>query len=99
GITDYIQNLGSAFGTGFTETISEKAKEIQNMLVGEDSLLEKLLKALIKIVSAMVIVIRNSEDLVTVTATLALLGCNDSPWAFLKQKVCSYLGIPYTIRQ
>nr|QFB70730.1 polyprotein [Enterovirus D] len=99
GITDYIQNLGNAFGAGFTETISEKAREIQNMLLGEDSLLEKLLKALIKIVSAMVIVIRNSDDLVTVTATLALLGCHDSPWAFLKQKVCSYLGIPYVIKQ
>ncbi|EFP8872719.1 hypothetical protein G6E90_004337, partial [Shigella flexneri] len=69
------------------------------MLIGESSLLEKLLKALIKIISALVIVIRNSEDLVTVTATLALLGCHDSPWSYLKQKVCSYLGIPYVPRQ
>nr|WHU98780.1 polyprotein [enterovirus D68] len=99
GITDYIQNLGNAFGAGFTETISNKAKEVQDMLIGESSLLEKLLKALIKIISALVIVIRNSEDLVTVTATLALLGCHDSPWSYLKQKVCSYLGIPYVPRQ
>nr|YP_009508946.1 2B protein [enterovirus D68] len=99
GITDYIQNLGNAFGAGFTETISNKAKEVQDMLIGESSLLEKLLKALIKIISALVIVIRNSEDLITVTATLALLGCHDSPWSYLKQKVCSYLGIPYVPRQ
>ncbi|AAL69622.2 polyprotein [enterovirus A125] len=99
GITDYVQQLGSAFGAGFTNEIAEKTQQIKEMLIGQDSILEKCLKAMIKIISAMVILIRNSDDIVTVTATLALIGCSTSPWQWLKSKVCSYFQIPMAQRQ
>nr|YP_003359171.1 2B [Enterovirus J] len=99
GVSDYVQRLGSAFGAGFTNEIAEKTQQIKEMLIGQDSVLEKCLKALIKIVSAMVILIRNHEDLITVTATLALIGCSASPWQWLKSKVCSYFQVPMAQKQ
>nr|UXB54273.1 polyprotein [Enterovirus J] len=99
GVTDYITQLGQAFGSGFTQEIAEKTQHIKEMLIGQDSILEKCLKALIKIVSALVIIVRNHEDLITVTATLALIGCSGSPWQWLKTKVCQYLQIPTVEKQ
>nr|QKE11198.1 polyprotein [Enterovirus J] len=99
GVMDYVSQLGQAFGSGFTEEIAAKTREIKDMLLGEDSILEKCLKALIKIVSALVIMIRNHDDLITVTATLALIGCSGSPWRWLKMKVSQILGIPMAERQ
>ncbi|ACK37386.1 polyprotein [rhinovirus B42] len=97
GISDYISNLGKAFGTGFTEHISEKVTELQNMSLGY--LNTKVLSKIVKIVSALVIICRNHDDLITVTATLALLGCDGSPWRYLKMYISKHFCLPYIERQ
>nr|SPS68036.1 polyprotein [Echovirus E5] len=99
GVKDYVEQLGNAFGTGFTNQICEQVNLLKETLIGQDSILEKSLKALVKIISALVIVVRNHDDLITVTATLALVGCTASPWRWLKQKVSQYYGIPMAERQ
>nr|AXG50472.1 polyprotein [Echovirus E24] len=99
GVRDYVEQLGNAFGSGFTNQICEQVNLLKESLVGQDSILEKSLKALVKIISALVIVVRNHDDLITVTATLALIGCSSSPWRWLKQKVSQYYGISMAERQ
>nr|SPS68029.1 polyprotein [Coxsackievirus B1] len=99
GVKDYVEQLGNAFGSGFTNQICEQVNLLKESLVGQDSILEKSLKALVKIISALVIVVRNHDDLITVTATLALIGCTASPWRWLKQKISQYYGIPMAERQ
>ena len=99
GVKDYVEQLGNAFGSGFTNQICEQVNLLKESLVGQDSILEKSLKALVKIISALVIVVRNHDDLITVTATLALIGCTSSPWRWLKRKVSQYYGIPMAERQ
>ncbi|ABK41189.1 polyprotein [Enterovirus B100] len=99
GVKDYVEQLGNAFGSGFTNQICEQVNLLKESLIGQDSILEKSLKALIKIISALVIVVRNHDDLITVTATLALIGCTTSPWRWLRQKVSQYYGIPMAERQ
>nr|AVI00995.1 polyprotein [Echovirus E1] len=99
GVKDYVEQLGNAFGSGFTNQICEQVNLLKESLIGQDSILEKSLKALVKIISALVIVVRNHDDLITVTATLALIGCTASPWRWLKQKVSQYYGIPMAERQ
>nr|QDD55602.1 polyprotein [Echovirus E6] len=99
GVRDYVEQLGNAFGSGFTSQICEQVSLLKESLIGQDSILEKSLKALVKIISALVIVVRNHDDLITVTATLALIGCTSSPWRWLKQKVSQYYGIPMAERQ
>ncbi|AAQ73078.1 polyprotein [Echovirus E15] len=99
GVKNYVEQLGNAFGSGFTNQICEQVNLLKESLVGQDSILEKSLKALVKIISALVIVVRNHDDLITVTATLALIGCTSSPWRWLKQKVSQYYGIPMAEHQ
>nr|AKL71247.1 polyprotein [Enterovirus B84] len=99
GVRDYVEQLGNAFGSGFTNQICEQVNLLKESLIGQDSILEKSLKALVKIISALVIVVRNHDDLITVTATLALIGCTSSPWRWLRQKVSQYYGIPMAERQ
>nr|QDI78387.1 polyprotein [Echovirus E25] len=99
GVKDYVEQLGNAFGSGFTNQICEQVNLLKESLIGQDSILEKSLKALVKIISALVIVVRNHDDLITVTATLALIGCTSSPWRWLKQKVSQYYGVPMAERQ
>nr|AUF49644.1 polyprotein [Echovirus E7] len=99
GVKDYVEQLGNAFGSGFTNQICEQVNLLKESLVGQDSILEKSLKALVKIISALVIVVRNHDDLITVTATLALIGCTSSPWRWLKRKVSQYYGIFMAERQ
>lgn len=99
GVKDYVEQLGNAFGSGFTNQICEQVNLLKESLVGQDSILEKSLKALVKIISALVIVVRNHDDLITVTATLALIGCTSSPWRWLKHKVSQYYGISMAERQ
>nr|AXG24377.1 polyprotein [Echovirus E25] len=99
GVKDYVEQLGNAFGSGFTNQICEQVNLLKESLIGQDSILEKSLKALVKIISALVIVVRNHDDLITVTATLALIGCTSSPWRWLKHKVSQYYGIPMAERQ
>ncbi|MCL8564544.1 hypothetical protein NAB52_18450 [Proteus mirabilis] len=99
GVRDYVEQLGNAFGSGFTNQICEQVNLLKESLIGQDSILEKSLKALVKIISALVIVVRNHDDLITITATLALIGCTSSPWRWLKQKVSQYYGIPMAERQ
>ena len=48
---------------------------------------------------SLVIITRNYEDTTTVLATMALLGCDISPWQWLKKKACDILEIPYVIKQ
>nr|ACF16823.1 polyprotein [Poliovirus 1] len=97
GITNYIESLGAAFGSGFTQQIGDKITELTNMVTS--TITEKLLKNLIKIISSLVIITRNYEDTTTVLATLALLGCDASPWQWLRKKACDVLEIPYVIKQ
>nr|AGA12751.2 polyprotein [Poliovirus 2] len=97
GISNYIESLGAAFGSGFTQQIGDKISELTNMVTS--TITEKLLKNLIKIISSLVIITRNYEDTTTVLATLALLGCDMSPWQWLKKKACDILEIPYVVRQ
>nr|ACF16820.1 polyprotein [Poliovirus 1] len=97
GITNYIESLGAAFGSGFTQQIGDKITELTNMVTS--TITEKLLKNLIKIISSLVIITRNYEDTTTVLATLALLGCDASPWQWLRKKACDVLEIPYVTKQ
>nr|QMS47692.1 polyprotein [Enterovirus C] len=97
GISNYIESLGAAFGSGFTQQIGDKISELTSMVTS--TITEKLLKNLVKIISSLVIITRNYEDTTTVLATLALLGCDVSPWQWLKKKACDILEIPYVIRQ
>lgn len=90
-ITNYVTQLGNAFGTGFTQTLETNIRETCSGLF--DKITSKTVKWLVRIISALTIVIRNSSDLPTVMATLALLGCNGSPWKFLKTKLCDWLGV------
>nr|AFV48061.1 polyprotein [WUHARV Enterovirus 1] len=99
GVTDYIKGLGDAFGTGFTESIAREVQNIKDTLIGSEGVVEKILKNLVKLISALVIIVRSEYDLVTVTATLALIGCTGSPWRWLKTKVASILGIPIAQKQ
>ncbi|AOX15246.2 polyprotein [Echovirus E9] len=99
GVKDYVEQLGNAFGSGFTNQIYEQVNLLKESLIGQDSILEKSLKALVRIISALVIVVRNHDDLITVTATLALIGCTSSPWRWLKRKISQYYGIPMAERQ
>nr|WAB71074.1 polyprotein [Coxsackievirus A20] len=97
GISNYIESLGAAFGSGFTQQIGDKISELTSMVTS--TITEKLLKNLIKIISSLVIITRNYEDTTTVLATLALLGCDVSPWQWLKKKACDILEVPYVMRQ
>ncbi|BAW98044.1 polyprotein [Enterovirus AN12] len=99
GLTDYVQSLGNAFGAGFTDEISNYVGQVRDMMVGSDTVVEKIVRNIIKLLSALVIVVRNRSDIVTVTATLSLLGCSGSPWRWLKAKICSILGINMAQKQ
>ncbi|QBM01046.1 polyprotein [rhinovirus C32] len=91
GLKDYVNQLGGAFGEGFTSTIKQTLTETCGTIT--DKLTSKVVKWLIRIISALTIMIRNSADIPTITATLALLGCSGSPWKFIKSKVCHWLGV------
>lgn len=99
GVSDYIKGLGDAFGTGFTDAVSREVEALKNHLIGSEGAVEKILKNLVKLISALVIVIRSDYDIVTLTATLALIGCHGSPWAWIKAKTASILGIPMAQKQ
>ncbi|AAM00276.1 polyprotein [enterovirus G2] len=99
GVVDYIQQLGNSFGKGFTDEIANFAGQLREMMVGADSLVEQCLKTFIKAVSAIVIATRSEGDVPTVLATLALIGCDGSPWRWLKRQFCGIFGIPYVEKQ
>nr|BBC70768.1 polyprotein [Enterovirus G] len=99
GFADYIQQLGNSFGKGFTDEIAGFASQLREMMVGADGLVEQCLKTFIKVVSAIVIAVRSDGDVPTVLATLALIGCDGSPWRWLKQQFCSIFKIPYVEKQ
>nr|QWN56645.1 polyprotein [rhinovirus C44] len=91
-VSDYFTQLGGAFGEGFTHNIKEHFSNLSTSIT--DKLTSKVVKWLVRIISALTIMIRNSTDTATVLATLALLGCQSSPWNFLKNKICQWLDIP-----
>nr|AUN27639.1 polyprotein [Coxsackievirus A16] len=99
GVSDYIRGLGDAFGMGFTDAVSREVEALKNHLIGSEGAVEKILKNLVKLISALVIVVRSDYDVVTLTATLALIGCHGSPWAWIKAKTASILGIPIVQKQ
>ncbi|QEO75975.1 polyprotein [rhinovirus C19] len=96
-IGNYINQLGTAFGDGFTTAIKSQLDMLGNTVC--DQLTGKVIKWLVRVISAITIMVRNSSDIPTVLATLALLGCHTSPWSFLKDKVCKWLGIPAPARK
>nr|QWN56554.1 polyprotein [rhinovirus C42] len=91
-ISDYFTQLGDAFGEGFTHNIKEHFSNLSSNIT--DKITGKVVKWLVRIISALTIMIRNSTDTATILATLALLGCQSSPWNFLKNKICQWLDIP-----
>nr|BBC70780.1 polyprotein [Enterovirus G] len=99
GLTDYIQQLGSSFGQGFTAEISNYASQLSEMLVGADGMVEKCLQVFVKLISAIVIATRSQGDVPTILATLALIGCDGSPWRWLKRQFCGIFKIPYVEKQ
>lgn len=99
GFADYIQQLGNSFGKGFTDEIAGFASQLREMMVGADGLVEQCLKTFIKVVSAIVIATRSDGDVPTILATLALIGCDGSPWRWLKRQFCSIFKIPYVEKQ
>nr|YP_009020979.1 protein 2B [enterovirus F4] len=99
GLTDYVQGLGNAFGAGFTNEICNYVNQVKDMMIGSDTVVEKIIRNVIRLLSALVIVVKNPSDIVTVTATLSLLGCTGSPWRWLKAKICSILGINMAQKQ
>nr|UJH94720.1 polyprotein [Rhinovirus A] len=91
GISDYVEHLGQVFGVGFVDSIKQQVDFINpTSKIGS-----KVIKWLLRIVSAMIIMVRNSSDPQTIVATLTLLGCSGSPWRFLKEKFCSWLQLNY----
>lgn len=90
-ISNYLTQLGNAFGEGFTQNIKDSFSNISTSIT--DKLTSKVIKWLVRIISALTIMVRNSADTPTILATLALLGCSKSPWTFLKEKICMWLGI------
>nr|YP_001552437.1 2B [Rhinovirus C] len=90
-IQDYVTQLGSAFGSGFTDTLKDQLTDVSAHI--KDKITSKVVKWLVRIISALTIMIRNSTDTPTVLATLALLGCHKSPWSFLKDRLCQWLNI------
>nr|QWN56617.1 polyprotein [rhinovirus C9] len=91
-ITDYLTQLGNAFGEGFTQNIRDGFNDVSKAVT--DKLTSKVFKWLVRIISALTIMVRNSADTPTILATLALLGCSKSPWTFLKERICTWLGVP-----
>nr|QID75587.1 polyprotein [rhinovirus A18] len=91
GITDYIHMLGEAFGTGFVDSVKDQINAINPI----NNISKKIIKWLLRIISAMVIIIRNSSDPQTIIATLTLIGCSGSPWRFLKEKFCKWTQLNY----
>nr|QXL74846.1 polyprotein [rhinovirus A101] len=91
GITDYIHTLGEAFGAGFVDNIKDQIQAINPI----NRVTSKIVKWIIRIISAVTIIIRNSADPHTIVATLALIGCSGSPWRFIKEKVCNWLQLSY----
>nr|AKO83942.1 polyprotein [rhinovirus A21] len=91
GITDYIHMLGEAFGSGFVDSVKEQINAINPI----NNISKKIIKWLLRIISAMVIIIRNSSDPQTIIATLTLIGCSGSPWRFLKEKFCKWTQLNY----
>nr|QGH82161.1 polyprotein [Goat enterovirus] len=99
GITDYIRDLGNSFGQGFTEEISRFTEQLRDLMTGADGLVELCIKTFVKVVSAIVIATRAEGDVPTILATLALIGCDTSPWRWLKKQFCSIFKIPYVEKQ
>lgn len=91
GIPEYIHSLGEAFGSGFVDNIKDQIQTINPI----NKITSKIIKWVIRIISAVTIIIRNSADPHTIVATLALLGCSGSPWRFIKEKVCGWLQLNY----
>lgn len=91
GITDYIHMLGEAFGSGFVDSVKDQINAINPI----NNISKKIVKWLLRIISAMVIIIRNSSDPQTIIATLTLIGCSGSPWRFLKEKFCKWTQLNY----
>ncbi len=91
GITDYIHMLGEAFGNGFVESVKEQVSAINPI----NNISKKIVKWILRIISAMVIIIRNNSDPQTIIATLTLIGCSGSPWRFLKEKFCKWTQLSY----
>nr|UWR86913.1 polyprotein [Enterovirus G] len=99
GLTDYVQQLGNSFGQGFTAEITNYASQLSEMLVGADGMVEKCLQTFVKVISAIVIATRSQGDVPTILATLALIGCDGSPWRWLKRQFCGIFKIPYVEKQ
>nr|ULF99588.1 MAG: polyprotein [Enterovirus sp.] len=99
GITDYIRDLGNSFGQGFTDEISKFTEQLRELMTGADGLVELCIKTFVKVVSAIVIATRAEGDVPTILATLALIGCDTSPWRWLKKQFCSIFKIPYVEKQ
>nr|BCD33949.1 polyprotein [Enterovirus G] len=99
GLTDYIQQLGNSFGQGFTAEITNYASQLTEMLIGADGMVERCLQTFVKVISAIVIATRSQGDMPTILATLALIGCDGSPWRWLKRQFCSIFKIPYVEKQ
>uniref|UniRef100_O41174 Genome polyprotein n=2 Tax=Porcine enterovirus 9 (strain UKG/410/73) TaxID=64141 RepID=POLG_PEV9U len=99
GLTDYIQQLGNSFGQGFTAEITNYASQLSEMLIGADGMVERCLQTFVKVISAVVIATRSQGDVPTILATLALIGCDGSPWRWLKRQFCGIFKIPYVEKQ
>nr|ULF99594.1 MAG: polyprotein [Enterovirus sp.] len=99
GVADYIRSLGNSFGQGFTDEISRLAEQFKDMMTGADGLVEQCIKTFVKVVSAVVIATRADGDVPTILATLALIGCDTSPWRWLKKQFCSIFKLPYVEKQ
>nr|QYI87777.1 polyprotein [rhinovirus A31] len=95
GITDYIHMLGEAFGAGFVDSVKDQINAINPI----NNISKKIIKWLLRIISAMVIIIRNSSDPQTIIATLTLIGCSGSPWRFLKEKFCKWTQLNYVHKE
>nr|NP_740396.1 P2-B polypeptide [Rhinovirus A] len=95
GLSDYVEHLGQVFGVGFVDSIKQQV----NFINPTSKIGSKVIKWLLRIVSAMIIMVRNSSDPQTVIATLTLLGCSGSPWRFLKEKLCAWLQLSYVHKQ
>nr|QCI55821.1 polyprotein [Enterovirus G] len=99
GLNDYIQQLGNSFGQGFTAEITNYASQLSEMLIGADGMVERCLQTFVKVISAIVIATRSQGDVPTILATLALIGCDGSPWRWLKRQFCGIFKIPYVEKQ
>lgn len=103
--SDFASQLGSAFGTGATESVAEKVNGLlkdSTLNQVPSAVTKDILCLLVKILSACVIISKSQDVLATAVSVGVILGIDfmtTSPFTHLKKVVCDMCGISYATQQ